>query len=46
MYRKLRRDGIRGVPEKSWLHRWLQRNRFQIFRAPMINCVGYIAVIF
>jgi hypothetical protein len=46
MYRKPRRGGIPGVHEISWLRLWLQINKLEIVRAPMINCVGYCAVIF
>lgn len=46
MYRKPRRDGIRGVREISWFRFWLQLNTLEIVRAPMINCVGSSAVIF
>jgi tRNA A22 N-methylase len=46
MYRKPRRDGIQGVSEIYWLRLWLQLNTLKIIREPMINCVGYYAVIF
>lgn len=46
MYRKPRRDGIRGGRQISWLRLWLQLNTLKIVREPMINCVGYYAVIF